>query len=100
MSPSVASQAGARSTAMDSVSLGGVSRHVGWIASRAHGDTRGFCRSQNDLMLNEVQASIDCCRAGTDLKPTIQEARDTIEVALAGRKSHQMQLPVELPLME
>jgi predicted dehydrogenase len=61
---------------------------------------RSFYRNQNDVLLAEVQAWIECCRTGREPEVTIEHARHVLEVALACRQSHERRLPVELPLVE
>jgi predicted dehydrogenase len=58
---------------------------------------RVFHRSQDDVLLAEVQAWFDCCRTGIQPEVTVEHARSVIEVALACRQSSQLHVPVALP---
>jgi predicted dehydrogenase len=58
---------------------------------------RRFYRHQNDVLLAEVQAWVECCRNGREPEVTVEHARRVMEIALAFRRSHEERRPVELP---
>jgi UDP-N-acetylglucosamine 3-dehydrogenase len=57
---------------------------------------RGFYRQQQDVLLAEVRAWLECCRQGSEPEVTVEQARDVIEIALACRRSNQLKQPVTL----
>jgi len=57
---------------------------------------RSFYRNQNDVLLAEMRAWIDCCRERRSPEITLEHAREILEISLACRQSNQQHRPIEL----